>query len=119
MNVRRSTASTRHALAYLHDTRRSRMTAPTQHPPLRCPLPANMPEPGRFGSVPLCERVADLLAEAMLAIFEALEICERERTAQRDAALLGAQIRVTYDQVNGLTSVRLKVEQNELVIDDR
>jgi hypothetical protein len=102
MNVRRATAQTRHALAYLHDTRRSRMAAPTQRLPLRRPLPGNRPELGRFGSLPLSERVADLLAEAMLAIFEALEMCESERTAPRDAALLGTQIRVTYDQVNGL-----------------
>jgi len=74
----------------------------TQHLLPRLRLQRSIPEPGRFASLPLRERVADRLADAMLAIFEALEMCERERTAPRNAALLGAQIRVAYDQVNGL-----------------
>lgn len=102
MNARRATASARHVLAYLHDTRRSRATAFRQDQPPRLPLPSGSPEFVLFGSLPLCVRVADRLSDAMLAIFEALEICESERTALRDAARLGAQIRVTYDQVNGL-----------------
>lgn len=95
MNVRRATATTRQALAYLHDTRRSRVTAPKQDLPPRLRLPFG-------GGLPLRERVADRLADAMFAIFEALEMCESERAAPRDAARLGPEIRVAYDQVNGV-----------------
>lgn len=102
MNVRRATASTRQALAYLHDTRRSRATALRQDLPPRLRLPGSSPELGLFASLPLGIRVADRLSDAMLAIFEALEMCEGEQTAPSDAARLGAQIRITYDQVNGL-----------------
>ncbi len=79
MNVRRVTASTRHALAYLHGTRLSRVTARNRDLPLRLGLPHSNAESGLFGSLPLCQRVADRLADAMFAIFEALEMCEREQ----------------------------------------
>jgi hypothetical protein len=102
MNVRRSTVSTRQALSYLHDTRRSRVTALRHDLPPRLPLPASSPELGLFESRPLCVRVADRLSDAIFAIFEALEMCEGEQAALRDAERLGAQIRVAYDQVNGL-----------------
>jgi hypothetical protein len=95
MNVRRATATTRQALAYLHDSRRSRGTVPKQDLPPRLRLPFG-------GGLLLRERVADRLADAMCAIFEALEMCESERAASWDAARLGAQIRAAYDQVNGL-----------------
>ena len=65
-------------------------------------LPGSSPELGVFDSLPLCVRVSDRLADAMFAIFEALEMCESERAAPRDAARLGAQIRVAYDHVNRL-----------------
>jgi hypothetical protein len=84
MNVRRATAPTRQALAYLHDTRRGRASGSMRDlPHHRLPLPRCGEESELSGSLPLRERVADLLAAAMLAIFEALEVCETERASPR------------------------------------
>jgi hypothetical protein len=102
MHARRGTAPTRQAVAYLHDTRRGRASAPREDLPHRLPLRRCDEERGLFCGLPLPERVADLLADAMLAIFEALEVCETERADAWDAAPLETRIRATYDQLNGL-----------------
>jgi hypothetical protein len=45
-------------------------------------------------------RVADLLADAMLVMDEAMNMCEDERAAPLEAARLAARIRSISDQLN-------------------
>jgi hypothetical protein len=99
MNLRRAAGPTRQALAYLHVTRHSR---PTIHPiclPPRLRSRLRGTDSGLFG-LPLRARVADLLADAMLAMGEAMDMCETDRAAPLDAARLAAQIRGVFDHVN-------------------
>jgi hypothetical protein len=56
---------------------------------------------GLFG-LPLQARVADLLADAMLAMAEAIALCETERSAPLEAARLAVQLRSASDHVNVL-----------------
>jgi hypothetical protein len=99
MNLRRTAGPTRQALAYLHITRHSRPTAQPIHlsPRLRSRLRGTAS--GFFG-LPLRTRVADLLADAMLVMGEAMDTCETERAAPLEAARLATQIRSVSDQLN-------------------
>jgi hypothetical protein len=99
MNLRRTAGPTRQALAYLHTTRHSRPTAQRIYLPPRLRSRLRGTESGLFG-LSLRARVADRLADAMLAMGEAIDICETERAAPLDAARLAAQIRSAFDQVN-------------------
>jgi hypothetical protein len=99
MNLRRAAGPTRQALAYLYAARNGRTAV---HP---IPLPPRLRwrlrgrAPGLFG-LPMRERVADLLADAMLLIGEAMDMCESERAALLEAARLAARIRDISDQLN-------------------
>src|SRR5258706_119133 len=98
MILRRAAGPTRQALAYLHVTRHRRPTSqPIPLPRLRSRLRGTAS--GLFG-LPLRARIADRLADAMLAMGEAMDMCETERAAPLDAARLAAQIRSASDQVN-------------------
>jgi hypothetical protein len=99
MNLRRTAAPTRPALTYLHITRRSRKTAQPIGLPPRLRSRLRRRASGLFG-LPLQARVADLLADAMLLIDEAIDMCETERGAPLEAARLATQIRSASDQVN-------------------
>jgi len=99
VNLRRAPAPARQALAYLHATRHRgslahSIRALSRH---RCRLRGKAF--GLFG-LPLHARVADLLADAMLAMDEAIAICETERSVPLEATRLSAQIRGASDHVN-------------------
>jgi hypothetical protein len=53
-----------------------------------------------FANLPFRERLTDRLADAMIAIDEAMQLCEMEGDETRDASLLAPQILAAYDQVN-------------------
>jgi hypothetical protein len=55
-----------------------------------------------FANLPLRERVNDRLADAMIAIDEAMQICEMEGGSTYDASWLGPQVLAAYDQVNSI-----------------
>jgi hypothetical protein len=59
-------------------------------------------EEGLSTSLPLRAQLANRLTDAMLAIDEALGICEIERNENRDASWIEPQIRSTYEQVDAL-----------------
>jgi hypothetical protein len=99
MNLRRACGPTRQALAYLHATRGSRPTAHQVRPSPRLRLQLRGKTSGLFG-LPLRARVADLLADAMLAMGEAMAMCETERSAPLEAAHLATQLRSASDHVN-------------------
>jgi hypothetical protein len=99
MNLRRAAGPIPQALAYLYATRNSRTAAhPIRlSPRLRWRLRARAP--GLFG-LPMRARVADLLADAMLVMDEAMNMCEDERAAPLEAARLAARIHSISDQLN-------------------
>jgi hypothetical protein len=103
MNLRRASGPTRQArqaLAYLHATRHhSGLTAHSIRPLFRLRFRLRGKASGLFG-LPLQARVADLLADAMLAMGEAVLMCETERSVPLEAARLAAQIRSASDHVN-------------------
>jgi len=98
MNLRYAGGPTRQALAYLHVTRHSRRTAQLIRLPPRLRSRLRRAELGRFG-LSLQAPVADRLADAMLAMGEAMDMCETERVAPLNAARLTPQIRTVCDQV--------------------
>jgi hypothetical protein len=53
-----------------------------------------------FANLPLLERVNDRLADAMIAIDEAIQMCELEGDSTYEASWLGPQVLAAYDQVN-------------------
>ena len=53
-----------------------------------------------FANLPLFERVNDRLANAMIAIDEAVQMCEMEGDPTHHASWLTVQILAAYDQVN-------------------
>jgi len=53
-----------------------------------------------FANLPLLERVNDRLADAMIAIDEAMQMCELEGNSACEASWLGPQVLAAYDQVN-------------------
>ena len=55
-----------------------------------------------FANLPLRPRLANLFTDAMLAMEEALGMCELERDQSRDTAWIEPQIRTTYEQVSSL-----------------
>lgn len=55
-----------------------------------------------FANLPLRARLANQFTDAMLAIDEALSMCEVEREESRDASWIEPRIRATYEQVNAL-----------------
>ena len=55
-----------------------------------------------FANLPLRPRLANLFTDAMLAMEEALGMCELERDQSRDTTWIEPQIRITYEQVNSL-----------------
>ena len=58
-----------------------------------------------LANLSLRARLANRFTDAMLAIDEALSMCEIEREESRDASWIEPQIRATYDQVNALMKV--------------
>jgi hypothetical protein len=63
-------------------------------------LPLSTGALGEFANLPLLERVNDRLADAMIAIDEAVQLCELEGRTGYEASWLGPQILAAYDQVN-------------------
>ena len=53
-----------------------------------------------FANLPLCERVNDRLSVAMIAIDEAVQMCEMEGDTTYQASWLTVHILAAYDQVN-------------------
>lgn len=100
MNLRRTAGPTRQALAYLHTTRHSRPTGPLMRLSTRLSSQLRGRTSGLFGLPLLQARVADLLADAMLVMDEAIDMCEIERAAPLEAARLATQIRGASDHVN-------------------
>ena len=98
MILHRAAGPIRQALAYFH-ARNSRTTAYRIRLAPRLPWRLRGRASGLFG-LPTRERVADLLADAMLLMGEAMDMCETERAAPLEAARLAAQIRCISDQVN-------------------
>jgi len=54
-----------------------------------------------FANLPL-PRLANLFTDAMLAVEEALSMCEQERDQSRDTTWIEPRIRTIYEQVNSL-----------------
>jgi hypothetical protein len=99
MNLRRASGPTRQALAYLHAIRGTRPTAHQMRPSPRLRFQLRGKTFGLFG-LPLRARVADLLGDAMLAMGEAMAMCETDRSAPMEAARLSTQLRGASDHVN-------------------
>jgi len=95
----RASGHARRALAHLHITRLSRPATGLPLSPLLRFVAATRHKAAAL-SLPLRPRVADLLAEAMLVMDEAMNTCESERAAPLEAARLVARIRSISDQVN-------------------
>jgi hypothetical protein len=57
---------------------------------------------GFFANLPLRARLANRFADVVLAIDDALTMCEVERNESRDASWIEPSIRRTYEQVNAL-----------------
>ena len=55
---------------------------------------------GEFAHLPLVERLNDCLATAMIAMDEAMQMCELEGDTTYEASWLGGQILAAYNQVN-------------------
>jgi hypothetical protein len=55
-----------------------------------------------FANLPLRPRLENLFTDAMLAMEEALGMCELERDKSRDTTWIEPQIRIIYEQVNSL-----------------
>jgi hypothetical protein len=92
------TSSLRVAVKCLAASRRDRSAAASEQraqSQLR-----DLEEFAAFGNLPLQARIADRLADAMWAIDEAVQMCELEGDATRDASRLAPQILAAYDQVN-------------------
>jgi hypothetical protein len=53
-----------------------------------------------FANLPLLERVNDRLADAMIAIDEAMQMCELEGDTTHGASWLRPEVLAAYDQVN-------------------
>jgi hypothetical protein len=71
----------------------------------RSTAPDSLPERSmdarcEFANLPFRERLTDRLADAMIAIDEAVQMCEMEGDETRDASLLAPRILAAYDQVN-------------------
>jgi hypothetical protein len=64
------------------------------------PLPYSAHALSEFANLPLLERLSDCLADAMIAIDEAVQMCELEGDTTYAASALGPQILAVYDQVN-------------------
>ncbi len=99
MNLRRAGGPIHQAIAFLYATRNSRSTAHAIRPLERPRWRLRGRAQGLFG-LPMRSRVADLLADAMLVMDEAMNTCETERAAPLEAARLAARIRAISDQVN-------------------
>jgi hypothetical protein len=94
--------SYRRLLARTAATRRARRTAASAGTSNHAPLPFDLDALAAFANLPLRARLADRFADAMLAIDEALGMCEIERQESRDASWIEPQILSTYEQVNAL-----------------
>lgn len=55
-----------------------------------------------LGNLPLRARLANRLADAMLAVDEALIMCEAEQAESRDTSWIEPLIQTTYEQLNAL-----------------
>jgi hypothetical protein len=55
-----------------------------------------------FANLPLRARLANRFTDAMLAIDDALVMCQAERDESRDTSWIEPQIQTTYEQVNAL-----------------
>jgi len=103
-NVMRRTGppSRRRALAYLAATHLSHGQRVAWQIPDQPRLPPDVEALCTFGNLPLIERVADRLTEAMLAIDESMMMCEVESDAGRDSSWVKPRLRSLYDGVNAL-----------------
>ena len=90
-------SSFRRTMKCLVATCRERSAVRDQHP---APRPLDVYELAAYGNTPLLVRLAEQLAAALLAIDEALAMCDLEDEACRDAAWIKPEIRSTYDHVN-------------------
>ncbi len=55
-----------------------------------------------FANLPLRERVADRLSDALLAIDESMAMCEIDSEAARGSSWISPQLRSLYDGVSAL-----------------
>jgi hypothetical protein len=95
----------RHLLARVAAIRRLRL-ARSSREPIR--FPKTEFDAGAlsiFGNLPLRARLANQFTDAMIAMEEALSMCELERETSGDASWIEPQIKTTYDQVNALMKV--------------
>ena len=89
----------RRTLAYLAAVRCARRSRRLP-PHLRRPIDAK--NLAVFANLPLRERVADRLSDALLAIDESLAMCEMESEAARDSSWIEPHLQSLYDGVNAV-----------------
>lgn len=70
--------------------------------PPRLPAPFSAENLAVFANLPLRERVADRLSDALLAIDESVVMCEMDAEAVRDASWIAPQLQRLYDGVSAL-----------------
>jgi len=80
----------------------ARRIKPKAEPPREHSLSFDPAALSLFANLPLRARLANQFTDAMLAMEEALSMCEVEREACRDASWIEGRIKATYDQVNAL-----------------
>ena len=92
----------RRALAYLAAMiRGERMQRlPPRMPPHLVRIDAN--DLSVFANLPLRERVADRLSDALLAIDESMAMCEMDFEAARGSSWIAPRLRSLYDGVSAL-----------------
>lgn len=96
-----ASSARRRALAYLAAMRREHMQRlPPRMPPHLLPIEAN--DLAVFADLPLRERVADRLSDALLAIDESMAMCEMDSEAGRGSSWIAPQLRSLYDGISTL-----------------
>jgi hypothetical protein len=92
----------RRLLARVATARRARRIAASQEERRQWPVSFDPDALSFFANLPLRTRLANRFADAMLAMEDALSMCEIERDGSRDASWIEPQILTTYEQVNAL-----------------
>lgn len=95
----------RRLLAHAAATRRARRAAASTYDAHDVRFAFDADDLIAFANLPLRTRLANRFTDAMLAMDEALSMCEVERGESRDASWIEPQIQATYDQVNALLKV--------------
>jgi hypothetical protein len=95
-----SAVAFRRTLALLAAARKKRMAARLNRFPSDRLTPLSVDVLAAFGNLPFRERLNDRLADAMIAIDEAIQMCELEGDTTWLAPCLSVEIVAAYDQVN-------------------